>query len=242
MKPFTFLTLVASLLANQAAFSLSPAQGIYVGLMAGMSHGPDINFNLTTEGIPLSGQLKYNMLGGGGGAMIGYRIQKFRIEGEVFYNRIAYDKLTIGNCTLQSPTLKTPTGTCPNSVLSHVGFNGSTGVTYGLVNGYFDFLMYGSDSQVVPYVGLGIGNAKIKNSSNFTFNNNQLSVGESNTSSSYAAQGMVGISYFMDDFTWASMDYRYLTTNNVQDFASTRYAINTLNFTVNFSFDKGGMS
>lgn len=121
----------------------------------------------------------------------------------------------------------------------HEGFNGSSSILYGLINGYFDFITYDTDAQVVPYIGLGLGMAQVRVGPSFTDTVTQFSAGGNFTSSTAAAQGIIGLSYYLDDFTWVAFDYRYLTTNNVQDLGNNRFAISTLNFSANFSFDNG---
>lgn len=239
MKQFVRLSLFSSLFIGNFSFALTPLPGIYVGILGEISHNSSTQFNDTFEGVPFSGTLNYNPVGAGGGGVVGFRIQKFRLEGEVLYNWVGYESITIGNCTLLSPNLVTPTGQCPNAALQNIGFNGSSSILYGLFNVYFDFFTDGADTQIVPYLGIGIGGARVRSGPSFTDTITKFSAGGNITSSTGAAQGIVGISYYMDDFTWAQFDYRYLTTNTVHDFSNNRFAINTLNFGINFSLDKG---
>lgn len=242
MKQFIQLGLISTLALSHSVFAVNPVQGLYGSIFGEVSHGPsDHTIHFTRDNMALVGTVKSNPLGGGGGAALGYRIQQFRLEGELLYNRIAYDTLTIGSCVLQSPNVLTPVGTCPQDGYQRdaVGFNGSTAAFYGFFNGYYDFVTYEGEASFVPYVGLGIGGAQVKNSRNFVNTNTLASRGNSSTSTSAAMQGILGVSFYLDDFTWAGMDYRYVTTNNLQDFGNTRYAINTLNFNINFSFDNG---
>lgn len=239
MKQLIRFSLILSIFWGNSAFSLSPIQGIYVGILGEVSHNSNSTFNATIDQVPYVATLSYNTAGAGGGGVVGYRIQKFRVEGELLYNWVSYDSLSIGNCTLLSPSLPTPTGRCPNNALQNLGFNGSSSILYGLINGYFDFVTYDTDTQVVPYIGLGLGMAKVRVGPSFTNTVTQFSAGGNFSSSSAAAQGIIGLSYFLDDFTWVAFDYRYLTTNTVQEFGNNRFAINTLNFSANFSFDNG---
>lgn len=242
MKQLFQLSLISSLALSPSVFALNPVQGFYGGLMAEASHGPTTHIiEFTHDNLLFTGTVNYNQIGGGGGLVLGYRIQNYRIEGEFLYNRVSYDSLKIGACTLQSPSVTTPTGICPqdNFQSSGLGFNGSTAVAYGMINGYYDFVSYGSENYVVPYLGFGLGESRVKNSSNFVNTSNLNSRGYSETFNSPAAQVILGVSFYMDDYTWAGMDYRYLTTNTIKNFANTRYGISTLNFNVNFAFGKG---
>ena len=89
-----------------------------------------------------------------------------------------------------------------------------------------------------------------QNFSNFLSTNNseivipKASQGFNTSFNTSVIQGIIGVSYFMDDFTWAGMDLRYTTTKSLpqmQDFASRDkpYALTSLNFNINFAFDKG---
>src|SRR4029077_4758735 len=75
------------------------------------------------------------------------------------------------------------------------------------------------------------------------------SAGQNVTFGSTAFQGIVGLGYLLDDYTWAGIDYRYVSTNNLRsndndfrgnvlNFTHTRYAINTINLTVSFIFNQ----
>ncbi len=239
MNKWLKLNGVLSLLLCGQAIAFTPAQGPYIGILAELNTAPTTHFAFVNhEEAKSVGTIKYNPVGGGGGAVLGYRIYQFRIEGEALYNRISADTLTVGTCTLQSSTLRVPTGSCFNPVYSNWGFNGSTSVFYGLINGYYDFVMDSVEPTVIPYVGLGLGVAQVKTQANFVFNYNVNSYGRGVTKSTSAAQGIIGVSYLIDDLTWIAMDYRYLTTNKLDTFDNSRYAINSLNFMINFTFDR----
>lgn len=242
MNQFVQLGLISSLVLSHSAIALNPVQGFYGGLIAGASSGPSgYERVFTNNGLIYAGRVNNNRIGGGGGGSIGYRIQNFRIEGEAFYNYLRAGTLSLTNCTLESPNVFTPTPvtTCPRQLtVEGLGFNGSTSALFGMVNGFYDFITYDSESTLVPYIGVGLGGARLKNSVNFIRTYTKFSSGDSVTTSSSAVQGILGISYYLDDFTWAGMDYRYLTTTNLNKTGNTsRYGLNTLNFTINFAFD-----
>lgn len=249
MKQLIQLGLLSNLLINSTAFAVNPEQGFYLGLLGEMSSGPanhEIAFIEPPDPTIWVGKVDNSRIGGGGGAMLGYRYHQFRVEGEFLYNWNGSGSVDIGDCTLQSPIVQTPTGICPQDHFqaNNLGFNGSVATMYGLANVFWDFINYDSDNtSVFPYVGLGIGYARLTSRGNFIRNYYTLDVtsrGSSRTFTSGAAQGILGLGLFMDDFTWAGMDYRYLTTNTLKDYGNKRYAINSLNFTVSLSFDKSG--
>ena len=251
MKQLIQFSLISGLLMSHSALALNPIQGFYGGALASISHGPSsypLSFELKNENF--SGTVNNSTLGGSGGAVLGYRMQKFRLEGEALFNYTPTGTLTLGACTLESPSVISPTGNCSKVLQeNNVGFNGSTSTAYAMINAYFDFISYDSENNVVPYVGFGIGGSRLKKSVNFENSVTKDSInGASVTANSTAAQFILGVSFFLDDYAWAGMDYRYLTTNTIQNsdinilgntfnFQNSRYALNTLNFNINFSFD-----
>ncbi|HRD71096.1 MAG TPA: outer membrane beta-barrel protein [Legionella sp.] len=249
MKQLIRLSILSGILFNQSAMALNPVQGFYVGLLGTISHGPssdEIMVRPNPFGTKVIGTVDYSSVSGGGGGVLGYKYSHFRVEGEIFYNSISTGPLTVGSCTLESSNILTPTGVCPRPeyetfVSQALGYNGKSNALYGLVNAYWDFFSYEGETMVVPYLGAGIGQARIRNTNNFTntytFNSKEYT--ESNTSGAY--QGIVGLSYYMDDYAWIGMDYRYLSTKALPEFQDRRYALHTLNFNVNFAFDKGGI-
>lgn len=248
MKHLTYLGMLSGLLLNSTGFALNPIQGFYVGILGEVSHGPSEDQVIFHEdNMNFLGTVDYSPISGGGGAYLGYKLGHFRLEGEVLYNRISTGPLTVGSCTLQSPNVFTPTGTCPPGEYDHfrakaLGYQGSSAATYGFVNAFYDFFSWEGDTPVVPYVGLGVGKAQVTNRSNFVDTITSYSHGQSTSDSHNAFQGILGLSYYMDDFAWASMDYRYLSTQSNREFQNKSYILNTINFTVNFAFDKGGIN
>ena len=59
------------------------------------------------------------------------------------------------------------------------------------------------------------------------------------TSSTPAAQGIIGLSYFADEFAWFGIDFRYLTTQKIAQFSNARVNISSVNLSVNGTFDCG---
>lgn len=247
MKQFIQFGVGSSLLLSSSAFALIPIEGFYVGVMGEMSHAPNFTLALPSNFAGISGgTIVLSNGGGGGGAQVGYRIKMFRIEGEFLYNRISYDKFRYGpTCTLLSPTIQTPTGYCGGN-LSRISFNGSSSMYYGMLNGFYDIFPADTERLLVPYLGVGVGYASFTEMPNFVNNNpapNNVppSQGFSINSSSAVLQGILGFSYFMDDYTWGAIDFRYLGTNSMQTFGNTSFGVSSINFVVNFSFDRGGI-
>ena len=254
MKQLIQLGILSNLLLSSTAFALNPVQGFYVGIMAGMSHGPSNNrvtFE-TTDGLPgdrtfFTGEVGYSMVGGGGAGMLGYKLGHFRLEGEILYNRFSTGPLKVdpGDCTIENINVLTPVGCAPGVFdrfrARALGYAGSSSITYGLINFYYDFFGANSESLLVPYIGIGAGEARIKNFNNLVNTNTQFSRGiDKQSINSLAAQGILGISYYMDDYTWAGMDFRYTTTKSLPLMQDQKYAIYALMFNINFAFDTCG--
>jgi len=241
MKQLIKLSLVSSLVLSNSVFALNPVLGFYGGLLGQVSRGnTNTDFTFISDGVTYSGKLKYNPVGGGGGFDLGYKIHNFRIEGEILYNFNNYDQLNINGCNILSPTVDTPTGTCPAEFVdAGLGFNGTTSVIFGMINAYYDIFTSDSESTFVPYIGFGIGKARVSNVDKFYSTAIGIEESHTRTRNASAAQVILGASYYMDDYTWASIDYRYLSTNTINDFNNKRYGLNTLNFGVNFAFSKG---
>lgn len=257
MKQLIKIGLLTPLFYSTSLFALKPIDGFYGGLVAGISHGPSsMPIVFREDGMTFNGNVGYSSVGAGAGLMLGYKYLHLRGEGEFLFNRISTGPLTVGDCVIQSPNVTTPTGHCPAGVYDGfaakaLGYSGNSTAMYGLFNTYWDFYSEEGHSELAPYIGIGVGMSSIKNGSSFINTITSNSHGQTPTSSSIAYQGILGTSYFMDDFTWCSMDFRFLTSkfkptvhNNDIDIQlpSKTYALASLNFTINAAFDKGAIS
>ena len=256
MKQLIKLGIISNLLMSTPIFALdNPVDGFYVGILAGISHGPTSDQVIFHEdGMLFTGTVSYSNVGAFGGATFGYKLSHFRAEGELFYNRFSTGPLKVGTCTIQNRNIASPTGICTPGTYDSFeangeGYSGSSTATYGMINLYYDFFTPNSHTNVVPYFGIGLGEARIRNFSDFVYTTSPdlYSHGSNVTYTTPAAQGILGASYFMDDFTWAGLDLRYNTTKNSHQAADTsvqhkKYTVTSLNFNINFAFDKGGFN
>lgn len=255
MKTFTRFGLALSLFSGQV-FAANPVGGWYAGFIGEVSYTP--NATLTILSIPalnvippvpvlpptplfplfpappVQGKINYQV-GGGGGGQLGYRFYHcYRLEVEALFNSNIYKSLTIGNVKIGRINSKKTT---PGLTIK-----GRTNLITGMVNAYYDFLSPEADTSFAPYVGLGIGYASIQDNLSFYFNGVETGPRLKSTKSTTAGQLILGASYFLDDFTSANLDYRYVTTNNISEHnrlyqRDERFHIHTLNFSMNFAFD-----
>lgn len=255
MKQLIKLGILSQLICTPI-FALNPVQGLYIGLLGEISHGPsNSQIYFREDAMVFNGTVGYSSVSGGGALMLGYTYNQFRGEAEFLINRISTGPVTVGSCVIQNIDVTTPTGACPVGAYDHfkdkaLGYSGNSTAMYGLVNGIWNFINYENPTEISPYVGIGLGMSKVRNGSSFVNTNTLYSHGQTLNSTGAAYQGILGVSYYMDDYTWCSMDYRYLKTNLKADIRSDlgtnipskAYALQTLNFTINAAFDTGAAS
>lgn len=232
-----YLVFALFLFAYGSSHALNPPRGWYGGVFLGptMTNKMTYPFKNPLTDTTDTGSMKYNVLGEIG-VDLGYRINKFRAEGEFFYNASPYDELQIGTLVIPHTSGNGATATTP-VIPSDLGMKGHTYTSALLLNGYYDFFLSGENSTWVPYVGLGIGYAHIVN--NIKFYENDAPLGGSMTSSQInkpAAQAILGVNYFVDDFATFGIDFRYFATQKIENFESG-LKITSVNFTVAGSFD-----
>ena len=237
MQKAVKITFFGLILGHNLAYALNPVSGLYGGIILGGSYSPDttIIFNapasLSTSCpnnlcIPnVVGDLSYSGYGNIGG-QIGYRFNKFRVEIEPVVNYNPYQDISVGNVEYTSP--KSSSG---------VRFEGSTTTAMLMVNGFYDFYLDGGSSDWVPYVGAGIGYAYLKNEIKFYCNNQSIACTNiSETTSTSALQGILGLAYYMDDYTWFGLDYRYIATGSSEMLNSSNVQVHTINLSFSGSF------
>ena len=224
---------IAGALFTSSSLAFNPVCGWYAGFIVGGSYAPDVDFTVTAHPFyttPLRGEIDYRF-GFGGGAQLGYRVyEHFRVEAQALYYSNEFSKLTINGEVVPRHGSHAPPG---------LSMHGRSNLMGGFINAYYEFMSQcDDDNRMVPYIGLGIGYTSLKNSVVFYFDDLRLIPTDvSSTQSGPGAQGIIGFSYFLDDYTTASLDYRYIATNSITDFNNSRYALHTLNLTMNFAFD-----
>ena len=237
MQKAVKITFFSLMLAHNLAYALNPMPGWYGGIILGGSYSPDttiifkapVSLNTSCPDnrciSDVKGNLSYSGYGNIGG-QIGYRFNQFRLEMEPIVNYNTYEDITVGPVKYTSP--KSSEG---------VRFEGSTTTAMLMFNGFYDFYLDDGSSNWVPYVGGGIGYAYLKNEIEFYCNNQSIACTDiSETTSTAALQGILGIAYYMDDFTWFGLDYRYITTGSIDMLDSNHVQAHTINLSFNGSF------
>lgn len=204
-------------------------------------------------------EIDYKVMGNGG-LQIGFRCNHFRIEGEGIYSYTGINKLIFNNLILNYPdntfSLTMPIPAIPifnNLVVKSMSSSplfivrGNTTMYGGLVNGYYEFYVPDGDVDIVPYIGAGIGYSFIQSTARFYYNGVQISqpLGLNNIifnnttegDSTHMYQGILGVSYFLDDFTSVGADLRYLRTGTIKTL-DEHLTMTSLNLNFNYSFDQ----
>lgn len=234
MKHVTKVLCLAVWFFSMPVYSLNVVEGWYGGIILGANYSPDVkyvyvspyefdalyDFDLTTQG----GKLTYSAFGNIGG-LFGYRFPGgFRLEFEADYSYVPYQKLAINLLTsspvIDTTTLTTISDTTNTTVIvrspnhsTAIKMEGSTSSGFAFANAFYEYIQYGCENPWVPYIGIGLGWGYINNSAKLFDNEYDVNNGNASINTSTAmGQGIVGINYFLDDFTAFGMDFRYITS------------------------------
>lgn len=264
-------------LISASAYAVDPVSGTYGGVVLGGSYMFSIPVPATGDGLnaptvssttlaalanyisasPIDYdkahyQLNYGFMGLLG-VQVGYRLDEFRVEGQIFYNSSPVSSLSIWDGT---SSVKLSNN---NKVANIIYPSGQTNVIAGMANFYYDFIPPSTlDSNFAPFVGVGVGYANVQNNFNINFTTAAATAAASTTttpaastkpistqlnqnsiigsSTTAAGQFIVGMLYFMDDFTYFGLDGRIFSTLNIN--APPPY--NTINY--NYQFISGNLT
>ncbi len=254
---------LSGLMLSTTLFAASPIPGWYISLMGTGSYMPSLDFtlspgaasgmnillvNLIKEYVPVSilpplnftRKIEITYKGGGGGAgLVGFRNGNYRLEGELMYIINQYSSLQAGNVVFKSHQTPFPAGFSRSPFGKSM--SGHTSLTSLLINGYYDFFNEQSDSNFVPYLGLGVGYSQVENELNLYIMNNLNETkinlySKREKSGAFIGQLIAGAGYLFDDYLGIGLDYRYLRTGKISSLASNIQA-HTLNFNMSVFFD-----
>ena len=209
MKKNLFITFVCLL----AFFSSAPvygAEGLYVSGNFGFAMASDSDLtNSTVPGTTINTEFD---TGVAIGVALGYDFSKFRVEGEMSYQK--NDVSQIGS-----------QGVFFNNTGKAVAFS-------FLINGYYDYI---NSSAFTPYISAGLGFTQIE------FNDIDISgagfSGSDDSDTVFAYQLGIGVGYSVTEKITIDVRYRYIGTEDSEyDATKAEFASNNLLFGVRVSF------
>ncbi len=216
------------LIATTSIQAANPIEGWYAGLALGASSIDKLKMDVVRipNGSKLDQQpgiIKHKLFGNIAG-QIGYRFfDNFRTEAELMALSNDYHKLHSGTISISSTKKR-----------NGLHLKGKTNVGAILINSYLDLLPGQSDFS--PYLGLGVGYAHITDNIRLYQNNSYVAGTRLKYSTNQpVAQAIIGANYFLDDFTWVGIDYRYLATKAIP-YLSSRLQANSVNLSISGSF------
>jgi outer membrane protein OmpA-like peptidoglycan-associated protein len=189
---------IAALMALAATITMpmtaaAESDGWYAGLEAGLPFAE----NTGMIASPLNVKSKFDP-GFGFGSFLGYDFGDIRAELEASYRSNGVDKLTVlnpGALGLAPGVSATTNGRLKSQAL--------------MLNGLWDVV---SQGNLVPYLGIGLGLARV-HFDNIAANNVNI---VSDSDGVLAYQGIAGVRYVISEQLSAHADYRYMGTTHVR--------------------------
>ena len=186
------------------------AEGLYVSGYFGFAMASDSDLtDSTVPGVTVNTEFD---TGPALGAALGYDFNKFRVEGEISYQK--NDVSQIGS-----------QGVLLNNTGKVTAFS-------FLINGYYDFI---NKSAFTPYISAGLGFAQVE------FNDLDISglgfSGSNDEDTVFAYQVGIGLGYAVTEKITIDVRYRYIGTEDSEyDTTKAEFASNNLLFGVRVSF------
>lgn len=186
------------------------ADGLYVSGNLGFAMASDSDLtDSTVPGITVNTEFDTGLAFG---AALGYDFNRFRVEGEISYQKNDVDKIGAQGVFFDA------TGD-------------ATALSF-LINGYFDFV---NSSAFTPYISAGLGFAQVE------FNNLDISgsgfPGSSDEDTVFAYQIGIGIGYAVTEKVTIDVKYRYFGTEDSKyDTTEAEFASNNFLFGVRINF------
>lgn len=229
MKKLALIVQLLVLLPT-SIYALKPVGGWYIGGGMGMSlsqENDNVAFpvvpNITTTSTT-NNTVTYGV-GIDGIGEIGYRKRPFRFELQTYFNLNNYEKLTLNDVDY------------PNSTTD---LKGNANLLAEMVNVFYDHFSYSPDGAsikaFVPYIGAGIGFGQVSNGFGFEQAGTEVANVKNKTNTTSVYQLIIGGSMFFDDYSFGAIDYRYVSTGNI-DTLNGPLTTSTFNLVFNFSFD-----
>lgn len=185
------LTVLSGLITSGALFAATPIDGLYMGVYGGVIYLPD-NVNSTYRFLTRSDAV-YNS-GWDAGGTFGFKGNHLRYEGEIGYLQAQIKHFSL-NGVRQTQS------------------QGYAKAAVAMANVYYDFCPWIPAFE--PYIGGGVGYAWVRAKLNTPAIPPDLRWKGDN--SVFAYQGMAGLTYNFAENYALFIEYRYLTTEKVND-------------------------
>ena len=186
------------------------AEGIYVSGNLGFAMLSDSDLtDSTVPGITVNTEFDTGLALG---AALGYDFNRFRVEGEISYQKNDVDKISAPGVFLD--------GTGESAALSF------------LINGYYDFINH---SAFTPYISVGLGFAQVE------FNDLDISglgfSGSNDEDTVFAYQVGLGVGYAVTQKVTIDVKYRYFGAQDSEyDTTKAEFASNNFLFGMRINF------
>lgn len=186
------------------------AEGLYVSGNIGFAMASDSDLtDSTAPGITINTEFD---TGYALGAALGYDFSKFRVEGEISYQKNDVNKIGAQGVFFDA--------------------TGDSVALSFLINGYYDFI---NSSAFTPYISAGLGFAQVEfndldiSSSGFSGSNDKDTV--------FAYQVGIGVGYAVTEKVTIDVKYRYFGTEDSEyDTTEAEFASNNFLFGVRLNF------
>jgi opacity protein-like surface antigen len=186
------------------------AEGLYVSGNIGFAVASDSDLtDSTVPGITVNTEFDTGLAFG---AALGYDFNRFRVEGEISYQKNDIDKISAQGVILDA--------------------TGDAVALSFLINGYYDFI---NSSAFTPYISAGLGFAQVEfndldiNSLGFSGSNDEDTV--------FAYQIGIGVGYAVTEKVTIDVKYRYFGAENSEyNTTEAEFASNNFLFGVRFNF------
>ncbi len=186
------------------------AEGFYMSGNIGFAMASDSDLtDSTVPGVTVNTEFDTGLALG---AALGYDFNRFRVEGEIAYQKNDIDKID-----------------SPGVILDATG--DAVALSF-LINGYYDFI---NSSAFTPYISAGMGFAQVE------FNNLDISSlgfsGSNDEDTVFAYQIGIGVGYAVTEKVTIDVKYRYFDTEDSEyDTTESEFASNNFLFGVRFNF------
>jgi len=209
MKKNLLITFVC-VLAFFFSAPVCSAEGLYVSGNLGFAMASDSDLtDSTVPGITVNTEFDTGLAFG---AALGYNFSRFRVEGEISYQKNDVDKIGAQGVFLDA--------------------TGNARALSFSINGYYDFK---NRSAFTPYISAGLGFAQVE------FNDLDISglgfSGSSDEDTVFAYQIGIGVGYAVTEKVTIDVKYRYFGTEDSEyDTTEAEFASNNFLFGVRINF------